>query len=127
MTNKSDGSLTGFALTLSGETEDEFAMPSSLQLPGLGEHLSGRINVEKFTMPRYSLQMTFKCVQRLVESDDLVFLDADQVGPSGASSKPVITHDESIAALKSRPLARHHEGRGQHPKHVIAASHRFST
>ena len=54
MTDERDGSLAGFTLQLSGETDHEFAMPSGLQRPGLGEFMFVRLNA-KFPCPTFFL------------------------------------------------------------------------
>ena len=47
--DEQDGALSGFTLSLSWEATDEFAVPSGLELPSLGEAVSVRIDADKFT------------------------------------------------------------------------------
>ena len=117
MPDDKDGSLAGFALTLSGETEDEFAVPTGLQLPGLGEAVSMRLNADKFTVPKGLLQSTFKCAQRLVKSDNLIFLGSEQAGSPGTSSRPLETPSTE---------ASDHEEQGQQAGSVSPSFHRVS-
>ena len=91
-----DGALSGFLLSLSGETTDEFAVPSGLELPSLGEAVSVRIDADKFTVPKGLLYSTFRCVRKLVETNELIFLGPV---PAGGSSDGV-TPSRSLVPIE---------------------------
>ena len=98
-----NGSLAGFTLLLSGEADHEFATPSSLQRPGIGEFMAIRLNASKFTVLRFAIQSSWKCVQRLVNAELLDFY-TDRAKP-GAGVQSVVPHQETRAALNIRPLS----------------------
>ena len=63
MLDDNNGSLATFTLLLSGESDHEFATPSCLQRPGIGETISIRLIASRFTVPRFAVQSSWKCVQ----------------------------------------------------------------
>ena len=65
--------------------------------------MSIRLNASKFTVPRFAIQSSWKCVQRLVDAELLDFY-TDRAEP-GAGVQSVVPHQETRAALTAWPLS----------------------
>ena len=109
LSDDQDGSLAGFVLSISGETTDEFPVPPSLELPRLREAVSMRADADRFTIPKGLFYSTFRCVRRLIETDELIFLGPVPAGGSSDGVTPgkrsLIPIDDLMDVLKKTPLA----------------------